>query len=115
MSFLFALLAAGSLPTIINGAPLQHTHFSKRAVSYVQFTGSGDAPSWPAQSSWMDFDTMFDSNKDIMSGSCTQFSVANPSDSEISDMKSAIQSVGQSSGIDPRFILAGEHSCRTLT
>lgn len=110
MLFLFALLAAGSLPTIVNGAPLQHTHFSKRAVSYVQFTGSGDTPSWPAEDSWMDFDAMFDSNKDIMSGSCTQFNVANPSDQEISDVKSAIQSVGSSSGVPPQFILAGTPS-----
>ena len=41
-----------------------------------------------------------------MQASCTQFGAADNSASEISDIQSAIQSVGSSSGVDPRFILA---------
>jgi hypothetical protein len=41
-----------------------------------------------------------------MSASCTQFGVADNTDAEISEISTAIQSVGASTGIDPRFILA---------
>lgn len=41
-----------------------------------------------------------------MKASCSQFGVPNNSDSEISDLKSAIQEVASSTGIDSRFILA---------
>jgi LysM repeat protein len=41
-----------------------------------------------------------------MSASCTQFGVADNSDDEINEISTAIQSVGASTGVDPRFILA---------
>ena len=41
-----------------------------------------------------------------MSASCSQFGVADNTDAEISEISTAIQSVGASTGIDPRFILA---------
>jgi hypothetical protein len=49
---------------------------------------------------------MWTNNMAIISISCTQFSEDNNSDQESADVKSAIQSVAQSSGIDERFILA---------
>ncbi|KAF2097286.1 hypothetical protein NA57DRAFT_77540 [Rhizodiscina lignyota] len=107
MSFIFALLAAGSLPTLISGAPLRASLFDKRAATtYTQYTGSGAPPSWPAQSTWQDFDTMFSENESIMKGSCSQWDVDNPSDQEISDMKSGIQTVASESGVPAQFILA---------
>jgi hypothetical protein len=41
-----------------------------------------------------------------MKASCAQFNQQDDSTQEISDIKSAIQSIGSSSGLDPRFILA---------
>lgn len=41
-----------------------------------------------------------------MKASCANWGVPNDSDEEIADLKSAIQTVGSASGIDPRFILA---------
>ena len=41
-----------------------------------------------------------------MKASCAQWSAADDSDQEISDIKSAIQSVASQSGVDERFILA---------
>ncbi|KAK1038806.1 hypothetical protein LTR33_016044, partial [Friedmanniomyces endolithicus] len=68
---------------------------------------TGDGTSWPGQESWIgSFDEMFIKNTKAMSTSCSQFGQPNNSPEEIADMKSAIQSVGQSSGVDPRFILA---------
>jgi hypothetical protein len=41
-----------------------------------------------------------------MSASCAQFGVADNSEDELNDLSSSIQSVGSSTGVDPRFILA---------
>ncbi|KAK0314670.1 hypothetical protein LTR01_001494 [Friedmanniomyces endolithicus] len=68
---------------------------------------TGDGGSWPGQESWVgSFDEMFIKNTKAMSASCSQFGQPNNSPQEIEDIKSAIQSVGKSSGVDPRFILA---------
>lgn len=77
--------------------------------AYIKnFLGDGDvSQGWPAQSSWLDFDAMWDANLDsVISVSCTQFGKANNSPQESDDLKSAIQSVASSSGVDSRFILA---------
>jgi LysM repeat protein len=42
----------------------------------------------------------------VLSTGCAQFSVAENSKAEINEISTAIQSVGASTGIDPRFILA---------
>ncbi|KAK1093993.1 hypothetical protein LTR48_001191, partial [Friedmanniomyces endolithicus] len=68
---------------------------------------TGDGGSWPGQQSWVgSFDEMFITKTKAMSSSCSQFGQPNNSPAEIADIKSAIQSVGQSSGVHPRFILA---------
>lgn len=76
--------------------------------SYTVYGGTGEvSDGWPSQSAWIsDFATMFNNNKGVMSASCAQFGVPNNSDDEINEISTAIQSVGASTGIDPRFILA---------
>ena len=54
--------------------------------------------------SWVSFDRLFQSNVQIMSQSCKQFGASDNSPAEIADIKTAIQSVAQSTGVDPRFI-----------
>jgi len=49
---------------------------------------------------------MWSNNLPLISISCTQFGQENNSDEENDDIKSAIQSVASSSGVDARFILA---------
>jgi hypothetical protein len=62
---------------------------------------------WPSLEDWISsFDDMFESNRATIKESCAQFDVENNSDSEIEDIKSAITSVAESSGLDSRFILA---------
>jgi len=116
------ILAAGSLSTLISGAPVPSipsdvtqvtaTHFSKvrrSAGTYMTtFGGNGAvAAGWPSQNQWVSsFDTMFADNNDILKSSCAQWNVPNNSDQEISDMASSIKSVAASSGVDARFILA---------
>lgn len=77
--------------------------------SYIKtFLGNGDTSSgWPAEDQWASFDTMWEANlENIISKSCTGFGQANNSPSESADLKSAIENVAQSSGVDARFILA---------
>lgn len=49
---------------------------------------------------------MFESNRDTMKSSCAQWDVENNTDEEIDDIKSAISSIAESTGVDSRFILA---------
>ncbi|KAK4617955.1 hypothetical protein CLAFUW4_12508 [Fulvia fulva] len=74
---------------------------------YKMYTGTGEASSgWPSESTWISFDAAWTSNLDIMAKSCTQWGVPNNSDEENANLKSAIQSVAASSGVDERFVLA---------
>ncbi|KAJ5714909.1 uncharacterized protein N7483_012090 [Penicillium malachiteum] len=114
------LLAAGSLP-LISGAPIASFHYksahaksspsiTKRSTDVYQsvFGGVGTIPNgWPSIDEWsITFDDLFESNKAVMSDSCSQWDVANNSDDEIADIKTAIEAVAESSGVDARFILA---------
>ena len=75
--------------------------------SYTVYSGDGSvAAGWPSQDSWSNFDSMWTSNMAYISISCTQFGEANNSDQESDDLKSSIQAVASSSGVDARFILA---------
>ncbi|KAF7719105.1 LysM domain-containing protein [Penicillium ucsense] len=126
------ILAAGSLP-LISGAPVAythgHSHFHARAADVAQvneiasshslagrssnlyasvFGGNGQvSDGWPAMSSWVSsFDDLFEANKAIMGSSCSQWGVADTTESEMADMKSAINKIAGESGVDARFILA---------
>ena len=82
---------------------------SSSGGAYIKvFLGDGEpSAGWPDVSQWNDFDSMWSANlKNVISQSCTQFGQDNNSDQESADLKSAIESVAQSSGIDERFILA---------
>ncbi|KAJ6024342.1 hypothetical protein N7540_005139 [Penicillium herquei] len=117
MFILSFLLAAGSLP-LISGAPIAYKSahaesspsISKRSTDVYQsvFGGIGTIPNgWPSIDEWsISFDDLFESNKAVMSDSCSQWDVANNSDDEIADIKTAIEAVAESSGVDARFILA---------
>ncbi|KAK4574534.1 hypothetical protein LTR86_001375 [Recurvomyces mirabilis] len=75
--------------------------------SYKVYSGDGTTGAgWPSQDSWVDFESMWSANMALISISCTQFSQTNNDQTESDDLKSAIQAVASSSGIDERFILA---------
>ncbi|KAL4995222.1 hypothetical protein BDV10DRAFT_175162 [Aspergillus recurvatus] len=119
------ILAAGSLVTLIAGAPVpssplsghrhaeRHSHSLSHAHSFEKRTynvlgGNGKVVAgWPAHDNWWpDFEEMFEANRDTMRQSCAQWNVPNNSDDEIDNISSAIKEVSSSSGVDPRFILA---------
>ncbi|RAO74098.1 uncharacterized protein BHQ10_010110 [Talaromyces amestolkiae] len=120
MSVILSILAAGSLPALIFGAPVPSLLSRDVAVadvqslqtrsssSYTVFGGDGTTTAgWPSINDWVaTYDEMFAANKATMSASCTNFGFENDSDDEINSINSAIQSVSASSGVDARFILA---------
>lgn len=80
---------------------------SATCTSRASYSGDGSTSAgWPDESTWVTFDTLWSLNEDTISSSCTQFSQTNNSDDETAELKSAIQSVASSSGVDERFILA---------
>lgn len=108
-------------PTSPTGTGRQHHHAPHPTASsapgsgsgkgygnvYKFYTGNGSpSEGWPTRSDWIDFEGMWAANEPTISISCTEFSETNNSPQENAELKSAIQSVGQSAGIDPRFILA---------
>ncbi|KAF7897764.1 uncharacterized protein EAF01_008730 [Botrytis porri] len=97
-------LVAGGLFTLSMGAPIEQ----RTVNSYTVYSGDGaTSVGWPTESDWISsYDTMFDNQKSVLKASCTQFGVENNSDDEISDLKSAISEVAETTGIDSRFILA---------
>lgn len=122
MSVILSILAAGSLPALIFGAPVPSLLSRDVAVADVQslqirsetayttlFGGDGStSDGWPSMDSWVSsFDEMFDSNKPLMASGCSNLGDgANDSDDEINDLYNAIKSVSASSNVDARFILA---------
>jgi len=97
-----ASLPAGSSTT--SSAPASTATGS---YAYQMYSGNGTvAAGWPAMSQWLDFDDMWNFNVPIMQQSCSQWGVPNNSPDEIADIKSSVQSISASSGVDARFILA---------
>lgn len=75
--------------------------------AYQMFSGDGSTSAgWPAENNFLPFDTLWTANLPFISKSCTQFNQPNNSPQESADIKSAILSVAQSTGVDARFILA---------
>ncbi|KAK4548830.1 hypothetical protein LTR36_008603 [Oleoguttula mirabilis] len=72
----------------------------------MHFGDGNPSAGWPTQSNFASFEALWAANQPAMSKSCSQFNQANNSPQEIAQIKSAIQSVAQSSGVDARFILA---------
>ncbi|OAA42878.1 Lysozyme-like domain protein [Beauveria brongniartii RCEF 3172] len=95
--------AASSQPSAPASNPISSTG------AYIKaFMGKGDASAgWPQESSWDSFDAMWDANlKNVIYKSCANFQQDNNSPAESADIKSAIEEVSKSSGVDARFILA---------
>jgi len=81
----------------------------KRSDSYTFYSSDGTiAAGWPAKSDRVSFTTMWNNNYDNMKSSCQDngWGVADDSTTEISEMRSPIQTVASASGVDERFILA---------
>jgi hypothetical protein len=71
------------------------------------YNGDGaSSAGWPSMDQWMDFESAWSASVPNMKASCSQWNQQDNSEQEISDIKSAIQSVSASSGVDERFILA---------
>ncbi|EON67522.1 hypothetical protein W97_06890 [Coniosporium apollinis CBS 100218] len=116
------ILAAGSLPTFVFGAPVPLTASSRSALTdastrslveragdaYRTYGGFGTvANGWPDYNAWVsNFDEMFNNNRGVMRGSCSQFGVPNNSEAETNDIYAAIKQVAGETGLDARFILA---------
>lgn len=101
-------LAAVTLAATATALP---THqLTSRAVAdrYVFYRGDGSTGAgWPAQSAWGSFDELWGANEPLMRQSCGWNGWgADNSATEISNIKSAIQQVSGSTGVDSRFILA---------
>lgn len=74
---------------------------------YQMHYGNGSPnEGWPTESNFATFAALWAANEPVMSQSCSQFGQANNSPQENSDLKNAILSIAQSSGVDERFILA---------
>ncbi|RDI88777.1 Uricase [Venturia inaequalis] len=124
--FIHTLLAAGSIPALVLGAPVQYVplmrigtvatpdssfsqQLSERGTSdvYRMYTGTGQSTSWPSMDQWVStFDEMFAINKKVITTGCTQFNVAANSAQETSNIATGIKTVATETGIDSRFILA---------
>lgn len=81
----------------------------KTALSYIkEYKGDGSTSAgWPSQSDWYDFEDLWVINRPIMGTTCDSvFQVENNSDEENTAIYNSIKDVSQSTGVDPRFILA---------
>ncbi|KID94322.1 Lysozyme-like domain protein, partial [Metarhizium majus ARSEF 297] len=77
------------------------------AVPYKLYLGNGSpADGWPTESKWPTFEALWTINLPFIKTGCDWQKFQPNSEEETAELKSAIQSVGQSGGVDPRFILA---------
>ncbi|KAJ5267809.1 hypothetical protein N7478_010617 [Penicillium angulare] len=86
-----------------------HDPLHERDIAYAAvISGNGQlADGWPRIDQWVDsLETMFQSNKGIISVSCAEWGLPNSSEDETQFIKDAIYQVEKSSGVDARFIFA---------
>ncbi|CAG7951428.1 unnamed protein product [Penicillium nalgiovense] len=105
MFFPSLILAAGSLPTLIqaipHGAKPHHSLHRRAAATYAVMGGTGEvSDGWPSMSQWSEYETLWGLNQILIAASCDN------SDDETSDINTSIKSVASETGVDPRFILA---------
>jgi len=77
--------------------------------SYVRtYKGDGSTnEGWPSQSEWLSFDSMWEANQKILKSSCSSaFSQIDNSDQELDDIKSSVEDISSSTGVDKTFMLA---------
>ena len=110
-----AASTASTTPTATSSAaPLSSSPSETSALApsstghAVTYQGDGSAAAgWPRKQDWIgSFEKMFSMNEPALRISCSQFGQPNNSPTEIADLKSAIQKVSESTGVDSRFILA---------
>jgi hypothetical protein len=74
---------------------------------YTLYLGDGSTnDGWPSTDKWIPFDDLFNRNRPLMTESCSQFTVANDLQEEISSVYTAVQQISAQTGVDQRFILA---------
>ncbi|EFY97695.1 hypothetical protein X797_002892 [Metarhizium robertsii] len=74
---------------------------------YKLYLGNGSpADGWPTESKWPSFEALWTLNLPLIKTACTYSKQPQNSEQETAELKSAIESVGQSSGVDTRFIFA---------
>ncbi|KID67858.1 uncharacterized protein G6M90_00g094590 [Metarhizium brunneum] len=74
---------------------------------YKLYLGNGSpADGWPTESKWPSFEALWTINLPFIKTGCNWQNFQPNSEEETAELKSAIESVGQSGGVDPRFILA---------
>ncbi|KAJ5210451.1 hypothetical protein N7491_010257 [Penicillium cf. griseofulvum] len=105
MFFPSLILAAGSLPTLIqaipHGAKPHHSLHRRAAATYAVMGGTGEvSEGWPSMSQWSDYETLWGLNQILIAASCDN------SDDETSDINTSIKSIASETGVDARFILA---------
>ncbi|CAI7574801.1 unnamed protein product [Penicillium glandicola] len=105
MFFPSLILAAGSLPTLIqaipHGAKHHHSLHRRASATYAVMGGDGEvSDGWPSMSEWSEYETLWSLNEILIAASCDN------SDDETSDINTSIKSVASETGIDARFILA---------
>jgi hypothetical protein len=77
--------------------------------AYIRtYKGDGSTNAgWPSQNEWLSFDKMWEANQEILKSSCSNaFSQIDNSDQELDDIKSSIEDVASSTGVDKTFVLA---------
>lgn len=75
--------------------------------SYIKtYKGDGSSSAgWPSEDRWLSFDNLWEINQGIMKSSCSNaFSQADNSDQELADIKSSIEDVAASTGVDKAFV-----------
>ena len=106
-----AVHSATFLPTTSAAPPPTSSGGSAPSLGgtpYTLYLGTGEpSEGWPKQSQWLDFDALWQNNAGtVISGACAQSHVPENTAQETEDLRTAIQEVSKSSGVDPRFILA---------
>ncbi|UNI17791.1 hypothetical protein JDV02_004110 [Purpureocillium takamizusanense] len=101
-------LAAATLAATATALPTYQVFSREVADRYVFYSGDGSTGAgWPAESAWGSFDELWGANEPVMEKSCGWNDWgADNSATEIGDIKSTIQQVASSTGVDPRFVLA---------
>ncbi|KAM0714545.1 hypothetical protein Q7P37_009841 [Cladosporium fusiforme] len=81
---------------------------SPGAAYSKQYTGDGSSDAgWPGEEDWLSFGNLWEINQRIMDSSCSNaFSQEDNSGQELANIKSAIEDISVSSGVDKSFILA---------
>ena len=104
-------LAAVALVAVTSAAPIVlktvHASLVPRDNPYTMYSGDGSSGAgWPTSENWLDYETMFSNNADLINSSCDEFGQANNSPDETQAIHDSILSVAGPTNVDPRLVLA---------